>query len=46
MHWAKDYIATLAEHGITLGDNGHFKPNEPVTRAQFVAFMHRALLAK
>ncbi|GLC87627.1 InlB B-repeat-containing protein [Lysinibacillus piscis] len=42
-HWAKDYIATLGEYGIALGDNGNFKPDEPVTRAQFVAFMYRAL---
>ncbi|GLC87628.1 InlB B-repeat-containing protein [Lysinibacillus piscis] len=42
-YWAKDYITTLAEYGIALGDNGHFKPDESVTRAQFVAFMYRAL---
>ncbi|MFJ7738145.1 S-layer homology domain-containing protein [Lysinibacillus sp. NPDC097287] len=28
---------------MVLGDNGNFRPNEPVTRAQFVAFMYRAL---
>jgi len=42
-HWAKDYIATLADNGIALGDNGNFKPDESITRAQFVAFMYRAL---
>ena len=42
-HWAKDYIAALADYGIALGDNGSFRPDEPVTRAQFVAFMYRAL---
>ena len=42
-HWAKDYIAILAAHGIALGDNGHFKPDEPVTRAQFVAFLYRIM---
>ena len=42
-HWAKDYIAILADNGIALGDNGNFKPEESVTRAQFVAFMYRAL---
>ncbi|WP_196426699.1 S-layer homology domain-containing protein [Lysinibacillus cavernae] len=42
-HWAYDYIATLEDYGIALGDDGSFKPNEPVTRAQFVAFLYRAL---
>ncbi|MFJ7952517.1 S-layer homology domain-containing protein [Lysinibacillus sp. NPDC096418] len=42
-HWSYDYIAALADVGIALGDNGNFRPNEPVTRAQFVAFMYRAL---
>ncbi|MBE1556478.1 InlB B-repeat-containing protein [Sporosarcina limicola] len=42
-HWAKDYISTLADNRIALGDNGDFKPDEPVTRAQFVSFIYRAL---
>ncbi|MEK4229265.1 Ig-like domain-containing protein [Solibacillus sp. FSL H8-0538] len=42
-HWAYVYIAALEEYGITLGDNGNFNPNEPVTRAQFSAFLYRAL---
>ncbi|WP_145148096.1 S-layer homology domain-containing protein [Paenibacillus xylanexedens] len=42
-HWSYDYIAALAELKIVLGDNGKFKPDEPVTRAQFVAMMYRAL---
>ncbi|MEG0473331.1 MAG: S-layer homology domain-containing protein, partial [Solibacillus sp.] len=42
-HWSHDYIAVLADVGIALGDNGNFKPNEPVTRAQFAAFLYRAL---
>ncbi|MFJ7734765.1 S-layer homology domain-containing protein [Lysinibacillus sp. NPDC097287] len=42
-HWSYDYIAALADVGIALGDNGNFRPDEPVTRAQFVAFMYRAL---
>ncbi|MGE7091802.1 S-layer homology domain-containing protein [Lysinibacillus sp. NPDC048646] len=42
-HWSYDYIAALAHVGIALGDNGNFRPDEPVTRAQFVAFMYRAL---
>jgi len=42
-HWAKNYISTLADYGIAFGDNGDFKPEEPVTRAQFVSFMYRVL---
>ncbi|GAB0169933.1 hypothetical protein LSPCS325_33700 [Lysinibacillus sp. CTST325] len=43
-HWASGYIATLADHNIALGDeNGNFRPNENLTRAQFTALMYRAL---
>ncbi len=43
-HWSYDYVAALAELEIVLGDNnGKFKPDEPVTRAQFAVMMYRAL---
>lgn len=42
-HWSYGYIAALAELEIVIGDNGKFKPDEPVTRAQFVAILYRAL---
>ncbi|WP_107942767.1 putative Ig domain-containing protein [Metasolibacillus fluoroglycofenilyticus] len=42
-HWSAGYIATLEREGITLGDSGYFRPNEPVTRAQFVAFLYRIM---
>ncbi|GAB6928898.1 hypothetical protein JCM10914A_28810 [Paenibacillus sp. JCM 10914] len=42
-HWSYHYIAALADLEIVLGDKGKFKPNEPVTRAEFVAMMYRAL---
>lgn len=42
-HWAHDYIAILENYGVALGDNGSFRPNEPVTRGQFVAFLYRVL---
>ena len=42
-HWAYDYIAILAANGIALGDNGNFKSEDYITRAQFAAFLHRAL---
>ncbi|WP_342558914.1 putative Ig domain-containing protein [Metasolibacillus sp. FSL K6-0083] len=42
-HWSAGYIATLEREGITLGDSGYFRPNEPVTRAQFVTFLYRIM---
>lgn len=42
-HWAKDDISTLYSHGITVGDNGMFKPNQSVSRAQYAVFLYRAL---
>ena len=42
-HWSTGYIAVLEREGIALGDNGNFRPNEPVTRAQFVAFLYRIM---
>jgi len=43
-HWASGYIAALADHNIALGDeNGNFRPNDNLTRAQFTAIMYRAL---
>ena len=43
-HWAIDYISTLAEKQIVNGyGNGSFKPNEPITRAEFSMMLARAL---
>ncbi|WP_107943831.1 InlB B-repeat-containing protein [Metasolibacillus fluoroglycofenilyticus] len=44
-HWSAGYIAVLEREGIALGDNGEFRPNESVTRAQFVAFLSRIYTA-
>jgi hypothetical protein len=42
-HWAEPYIAAMAEQGIISGfGNGLFKPDEPVTRAQFAAILNKA----
>lgn len=38
-----NYVQILASNGITVGANGKFMPNEPVTREQFSAFLHRTL---
>ncbi|GLC88053.1 leucine-rich repeat protein [Lysinibacillus piscis] len=40
-HWGYSYISALEREGIALGSNGYFKPNDPLTRAQFVAILYR-----
>ncbi|TFE04045.1 S8 family serine peptidase [Jeotgalibacillus salarius] len=42
-HWATDYIQVLYHNGVTTGSNGHFRPNDPVTRAQYAVFLARVL---
>ncbi|MER2029330.1 MAG: leucine-rich repeat protein [Solibacillus sp.] len=42
-YWAAGYISALADRNIVGGDRGNYKPNAPVTRAQFVAMLKRAL---
>ncbi|MEH1907023.1 DUF1565 domain-containing protein [Nostoc sp.] len=43
-YWAKAYIQALASQNIIAGfPDGSFKPNEPVTRAQFAAIVTKAL---
>jgi hypothetical protein len=40
--WAHDDISWLADVGVTLGcGGGEFCPDDPVTRRQMAAFMHR-----
>jgi parallel beta-helix repeat protein len=42
-YWAKNYIEALAAKNIIAGfPDGTFKPNEPVTRAQFAAIITKA----
>ncbi|HIK29462.1 MAG: S-layer homology domain-containing protein [Oscillatoriaceae bacterium SKW80] len=42
-HWAKGFIEALAARGIIKGfPDGSFRPNEPVTRAQFAAMVRQA----
>ncbi|MGA3601476.1 S-layer homology domain-containing protein [Lysinibacillus agricola] len=39
-----DFVTFHGEPNVALGDeNGYFRPNENLTRAQFTAFMYRAL---
>jgi parallel beta-helix repeat protein len=43
-YWAKGYIEALASQNIIAGfPDGGFKPNEPVTRAQFATIVNKAL---
>ncbi|WP_456277571.1 S-layer homology domain-containing protein [Bacillus sp. AK128] len=43
-HWAKSSIQALIDHNLTvLYDGGNFKPDQSLTRAQFSAFMCRAV---
>jgi parallel beta-helix repeat protein len=43
-YWAKAYIEALASNNIIAGfPDGSFKPNEPVTRAQFATIINKAL---
>ena len=42
-YWARDFIAELARMDIITGfPDGKFRPNEPVTRAQFAAMIRKA----
>ncbi|MCC5645020.1 DUF1565 domain-containing protein [Nostoc sp. CHAB 5824] len=43
-YWAKTYIEALASQNIIAGfPDGSFKPNDPVTRAQFATIITKAL---
>lgn len=41
-HWSNENISILYSNGISIGDNGKFAPEEPVTRAHFAAFLARS----
>ncbi len=42
-HWAKGFIEALAARDVIKGfPDGSFRPNEPVTRAQFAAMLRQA----
>lgn len=43
-HWAKGEIRYLMEQGVVNGyKDGNFKPNDPVTRAEFIKMINSAL---
>ena len=39
--WYTTAVNVLASHGIITGSNGKFRPNDPITRAEFVAIAMR-----
>lgn len=41
--WYAEYVKILASNGIALGSNGYFKPNDPLQRQHFAAFLVRTL---
>lgn len=42
-HWAKSEISTMSNKGYVNGNNGMFRPNDSITRAEFVSMMVRIL---
>ncbi|WP_227394325.1 N-acetylmuramoyl-L-alanine amidase [Jeotgalibacillus aurantiacus] len=42
-HWAFSFINALYYNGISSANNGLYRPNQDVDRAQFAAFMSRSL---
>lgn len=41
--WYWEYVQILAQNGITTGDKGYFKPNQPITRQHFSVFLARTM---
>jgi hypothetical protein len=42
-HWAKDSIIEMAAMGYAKGSNGLFRPNDNISRAEFVSLLIRVL---
>jgi len=42
-HWAQESIERMAEKGVVKGDNGAFRPDDSVSRAELVTMVVRAL---
>lgn len=42
-HWGESLVEKMAERGIAKGAYGKFQPNKAITRAEFIALLHRVL---
>ena len=42
-HWAEQDIAVLASGDILQGADGHFRPDDPITRGEMAVVMARLL---
>ncbi len=42
-HWAEEYINKAAAYGWIIGENGLFRPNDNITRAEVVTIVNRVL---
>lgn len=42
-HWAEKSIERMAQKGIVTGENGYFRPDDSVTRAELITMAVRAL---
>ena len=42
-HWAKDYINAAASIGWIVGENGMFRPDDNITRAEVMTLVNRVL---
>ncbi|MEB6549257.1 S-layer homology domain-containing protein [Heyndrickxia sporothermodurans] len=42
-HWGNKHVRALYSNGIAMGDGGYYKPNNPVTRAHYAAFLQRLM---
>ena len=42
--WYEDYVNSMAAMGLLEGDEGSYRPDDPITRAEFVTILSRVYL--
>ncbi|MDR0325606.1 MAG: S-layer homology domain-containing protein [Oscillospiraceae bacterium] len=42
-HWAAPYLWSAIQYGLMAGDGKHYRPSDPVTRAELAAFCENGL---
>ena len=42
-HKSNNYVKALYSNGVTVGNNGYYKPGESLSRAHYAVFMYRAM---